>query len=93
MSDQEDDSSSAEENYTETETLLGYASTKPTDDRISQLGGRPVSSSSTSIATTMRSCNTIRFGSWKVSNYDRLGWILPTLPLARTHDVGRARVS
>ena len=45
----EDDTSS----FTTTNVMLGYASTTPTDDEISQLGGQPVihvrSSSSTEL--------------------------------------------
>ena len=36
------DSSADLDDYTETSTLLGYASKEPTDDKISQLGGHPV---------------------------------------------------
>lgn len=43
MTTYDSDSSGAEENdYTETNVLLGYASKEPSDDIISQLGGRPV---------------------------------------------------
>ena len=41
------DSESSDEDthdYTTTNVVLGYASTEPTDDSISQLGGRPVGS-------------------------------------------------
>lgn len=38
-----DDSLSDQEEYTETNVLLGYASKKATDDTISHLGGHPVS--------------------------------------------------
>lgn len=44
MAPYDSDSSGAEEDdYTETNVLLGYASKEPTDDTISHLGGRPVS--------------------------------------------------
>ena len=43
MAPYDSDSSDGDtEDYTTTATLLGYASTDPTDDSISQLGGRPV---------------------------------------------------
>jgi len=42
MSGYESDSSGAEDDYTETNILLGYASKEPTEDSISQLGGHPV---------------------------------------------------
>lgn len=38
------DSSDGEDNYTETNVLLGYASTEPTSDPISHIGGQPVCS-------------------------------------------------
>ncbi|KIW02906.1 uncharacterized protein PV09_05954 [Verruconis gallopava] len=41
MADYESDSSGEPDDYTETTTLLGYASKEPTDDSFSQLGGRP----------------------------------------------------
>ena len=37
-----DSSDEGPDNYTTTNVLLGYASKEPTDDSISQLGGRPV---------------------------------------------------
>ena len=43
----EDDSAS----FTSTKVLLGYASTEPTDDVISQLGGYPVLSARSSSST------------------------------------------
>jgi pre-rRNA-processing protein TSR4 len=37
------DSSGGEDGtYTETNVLLGYSSTEPTDDPVNQLGGHPV---------------------------------------------------
>ena len=42
MSGYESDSSASEDDYTETNVLLGYASKESTDDSISQLGGHPV---------------------------------------------------
>lgn len=43
MSAYDSDSSGAEDNdYTETNVLLGYATKEDADDTISQLGGRPV---------------------------------------------------
>ena len=43
MTPYDSDSSGGEGNdYTETNVLLGYASKEPSDDTISQLGGRPV---------------------------------------------------
>jgi pre-rRNA-processing protein TSR4 len=43
MATYESDSSGAEdEDYTETNVLLGYASREPTDDTTSHLGGQPV---------------------------------------------------
>jgi pre-rRNA-processing protein TSR4 len=45
MASYDSDSSGGEDNeYTETNVLLGYASKEPSDDTISQLGGKPVSS-------------------------------------------------
>lgn len=38
-----DSSGGEEEEFTETNVLLGYASKDPGDDSISRLGGRPVS--------------------------------------------------
>jgi pre-rRNA-processing protein TSR4 len=38
-----DSSGGEDEEYTEMNVLLGYASKEPADDTISQLGGRPVS--------------------------------------------------
>ena len=45
MADYDSDSSglSDQEDYTETNILLGYPSKEPTDDTISHLGGQPVS--------------------------------------------------
>jgi hypothetical protein len=44
MTPYDSDSSGGEnDEYTETNVLLGYASKEPLDDTISQLGGRPVS--------------------------------------------------
>jgi len=44
MAPYDSDSSGGENNeYTETNVLLGYASRMPSDDTISQLGGKPVS--------------------------------------------------
>lgn len=40
-----DDSLDEEQDYTETDVLLGYASKDADDDTISRLGGRPVCSS------------------------------------------------
>ena len=37
-----DSSGGEDEEYTETNVLLGYASKEPSDDTISQLGGNPV---------------------------------------------------
>jgi hypothetical protein len=42
MATYESDSSGGEEDYTETNVLLGYAAKEPTEDTISHLGGRPV---------------------------------------------------
>ena len=43
MATYDSDSSGGEENdFTETNVLLGYASKDPEDDTISQIGGRPV---------------------------------------------------
>lgn len=36
------DSDSSQEDFTETNTLLGYTSREPGDDTISRLGGQPV---------------------------------------------------
>jgi pre-rRNA-processing protein TSR4 len=36
------DSSDGEDDYTETNVLLGYAATEPTSDIISHIGGQPV---------------------------------------------------
>lgn len=38
-----DSSLEDEEDYAQTKVLLGYATKKPTDDPINQLGGHPVS--------------------------------------------------
>jgi pre-rRNA-processing protein TSR4 len=38
------DSDSSDNEYTETNVLLGFASKDPEDDSISRLGGRPVRS-------------------------------------------------
>jgi pre-rRNA-processing protein TSR4 len=44
MAPYDSDSSGGEnDEYTETNVLLGYASKEPSDDTISQLGGKPVS--------------------------------------------------
>lgn len=44
MAPYDSDSSGDEDGeYTETNVLLGYASKEPSDDTISQLGGKPVS--------------------------------------------------
>ena len=43
MTTYDSDSSGEVDDYTETSTLLGYASKEPTDDTFSQLGGHPVS--------------------------------------------------
>lgn len=37
-----DDSLDDDQDYTETDVLLGYASKDPKDENISRLGGRPV---------------------------------------------------
>lgn len=43
MANYDSDSSGGDDNdYTETNVLLGYASEEPSDDTISQLGGLPV---------------------------------------------------
>ena len=43
MAPYDSDSDEGEDNdYTETNVLLGYAAKEPTDDTISQLGGKPV---------------------------------------------------
>lgn len=42
MASYDSDSSGDDDNYTETNVLLGYASKEPTDDEFSQLGGYPV---------------------------------------------------
>ena len=45
MAHHESDSSDDDtQDFSTTNALLGYASTEPTDDTISQLGGRPVCS-------------------------------------------------
>ncbi|KAK5014345.1 hypothetical protein LTR60_003401, partial [Cryomyces antarcticus] len=41
MASYDSDSSGGEDDYTETNVLLGFASQEPTDDTISQLGGHP----------------------------------------------------
>ncbi|KAK8204120.1 programmed cell death protein 2 [Phyllosticta capitalensis] len=41
MASYDSDSSGDDDNYTETNVLLGYASKEPTDDEFSQLGGYP----------------------------------------------------
>ena len=38
-----DSSGGGDEEYTETNVLLGYAAKEPSEDTISQLGGNPVS--------------------------------------------------
>ncbi len=38
-----DSSGGGDDEYTETNVLLGYAAKEPSDDTISQLGGTPVS--------------------------------------------------
>ncbi len=44
MAPYDSDSSVGEDDeYTETNVLLGYASKEPSDDTVSRLGGRPVS--------------------------------------------------
>jgi pre-rRNA-processing protein TSR4 len=43
MATYDSDSSAELDDYTETSTLLGYASKVPTDDTFSQLGGHAVS--------------------------------------------------
>lgn len=43
-----DSSGGEEEEYTETNVLLGYASKDADDDTISRLGGRPVSATQSS---------------------------------------------
>ena len=48
------DSDSSQEDYTETDTLLGFASKEPGDDTISRLGGRPVRLLHTLPSTTAR---------------------------------------
>jgi hypothetical protein len=51
MAPYDSDSSGGEEDeYTETNVLLGYASKEPSDDTISHLGGRPVSRRRTSLS-------------------------------------------
>jgi hypothetical protein len=47
-----DSSDSEAESFTETSTLLGYASKEPTDDAISHLGGTPVRHHSTAKLST-----------------------------------------
>jgi pre-rRNA-processing protein TSR4 len=42
MADYDSDSSLDDAPYSETNVLLGYATTDPTDDAISHLGGTPV---------------------------------------------------
>ena len=42
MASYDSDSSFEDENFTETNVLLGYASKEPMGDEISQLGGHPV---------------------------------------------------
>lgn len=48
-----DDSLDEDQDYTETNVLLGYASKDADDDTISRLGGRPVSPSSPPRSTSM----------------------------------------
>jgi pre-rRNA-processing protein TSR4 len=49
MASYDTDSSAGEEDeFTETNVLLGYASKDPGDDSISRLGGRPVSTTNAS---------------------------------------------
>ena len=42
MAEYDSDSSGGEDDYTETNVLLGFASEEPTGDSISHLGGYPV---------------------------------------------------
>ena len=42
MAEYDSDSSGGEDDYAETNVLLGFASEEPTDDSISHLGGYPV---------------------------------------------------
>jgi pre-rRNA-processing protein TSR4 len=42
MGTYDSDSSGAEDDFTETNVLLGYAAKEPSDDTISHLGGHPV---------------------------------------------------
>jgi pre-rRNA-processing protein TSR4 len=46
------DSSDGEDNYTETNVLLGYASTEATGDLISHIGGQPVCSPADTLRRT-----------------------------------------
>lgn len=46
------------EGYTTTKVLLGYASTEPTDDSFSRIGGLPVSPATRKINTTPRELTT-----------------------------------
>ena len=43
MAPYDSDSSEGEDDYTETNVLLGFATREATDDAISHLGGQPVS--------------------------------------------------
>jgi pre-rRNA-processing protein TSR4 len=47
MASYDSDSSYEDEDFAETNVLLGYASKEPTGDEISQLGGYPVRFSAT----------------------------------------------
>lgn len=42
MASYDSDSSADEDQYTQTNVLLGYATKEPTDDPANQLGGHPV---------------------------------------------------
>lgn len=42
MASYDSDSSGAEEEYTKTNVLLGYASEEPNEEDVSHLGGEPV---------------------------------------------------